>query len=305
MGQTILVTGASGFIGRRLVQRLAEGGTRVLAAYRRTLPDASPPGVEAWQVDLTAPETLEPLPSPIDGVVHLAAATSVLNNMVAAERALAVNGMGTFNLLRFCVERRIPSFVFGSSLMVYGKVRSRDPIPESWPLAPINFYGTSRLVMERYAELIGQTFGLRTVGLRVSSVYGPGQHAHTVLAVFVRRALAGQDLEVFGRGEKVQDFLHVEDAVRGITCALQSSASGVFNIASGVGTPVTELAQRVSAIFSGGRARVVSRPDLPEDGNMIRLDITRARESLGYVPQYDLEAGLRAYYRELTGGPGG
>ncbi len=303
MGQTILVTGASGFIGKRLVQQLAEGGTRVLAAYHRTLPDASPPGVEVWQVDLTSPQTLEPLPSPIDGVVHLAAATSVQNSMVAAERCLAVNGMGTFNLLRFCVERRIPSFVFGSSLMVYGKVRSRDPIPESWPLAPINFYGTSRLLMERYAGLIGQAFGLRTVGLRVSSVYGPGQHPHTVLAVFVRRALAGLDLEVFGRGEKVQDFLYVEDAIGGIICALRSSASGVFNIASGVGTPVTELAHRVSAIFSGGRARVVPRPDVPEDGNIICLDIARAREALGYVPEYGLEAGLRAYSRELMGQP--
>ncbi len=303
MGETILVTGAAGFIGRRLIRGLAAEGVRILAAtHHAPLPEC-PSGIEVWPVDLTAPESLGPFPGPIDGVVHLAAAVSVENTLEAAEQCLEVNGMGTMNLLRFCVERGIPSFIFSSSVAVYGTVRAQHPISESWPPAPVSFYAATKLLGERYAELMGRAFGVRTVSLRFSSVYGPGQHPHTVLPIFVRRALAGRDLEVFGRGERTQDFVYVDDAARGIMCALRSDASGVFHIGSGEGTSMAELAGRVSAIFSGGRARVLPRPDLPEEATTICLDITRAREALGYSPRYGLEAGLRAYSRELMGPP--
>ncbi|MBI1893463.1 MAG: NAD-dependent epimerase/dehydratase family protein [Candidatus Rokubacteria bacterium] len=303
MGETILVTGAAGFIGRRLIRRLAGEGVRVLAAtHRAPLPEC-PSGVEVWPVDLTAPGSLGPLPASIDGVVHLAAAISVEQSLEAAEQCLEVNGMGTMNLLRFCVERGIPSFIFSSSVAVYGTVRAEHPISESWPPAPVSFYAATKLLGERYTELMGRAFGVRTMSLRFSSVYGPGQHPDTVLAIFVRRALAGQDLEVFGRGERTQDFLYVDDAVGGIIQALRSSASGVFHIGSGLGTSVGTLARCVSDIFSEGRARVVSRPDRADDGAMICLDIARAREAFGYVPRHAGEAGLRAYSRELRGHP--
>ena len=305
MADTVLVTGAAGFIGRHLIRRLAAEGTHVLGTTHRSRVPEGLPGVESWPVDLTAPETLEPLPAAIDGVVHLAAATSVESTLEAAERCLAVNGGGTLNLLRFCVERKIPSFVFGSSIAVYGGVRAPDAIPETWPVAPHSFYGATKLLGERYAELMGKTFGLRTVRLRFSSVYGVGQHPHTVLAIFVRRALAGQDLEVFGPGERTQDFLYVDDAVAGILGALRSGASGVFHIGSGEGTTMRELARSVSRVLSGGRARVVFRPDSPEEPMAIRLDIRRAREALGYAPRYGLEAGLQAYHRKLAEGPRG
>ncbi len=295
----ILVTGAAGFIGRYLVARLAADGYEVLAAANERRPSEG--SIAHVALDLTRPEGLRALPGSISAVVHLAAATDVSNTPEAAAQCLAVNGGGTLALLEFCRERGIRNFVYTSSILVYGEVRSPIPITEAYPTRPTTFYGASKLLAEHYIWVYSQTFGLRGVILRLASVYGPGQHPGTVLAIFVRRALAGEPLEVFGSGTKVQDFVYIEDVVEAIRLALRGTASGVYHVGSGEGTNVVDLAKQVSEIFSGGRALVVRRPDLPGEETTLCLDISKARRDLGYRPR-SLAEGLLAYRRALAGG---
>lgn len=270
----ILVTGAAGFLGRAVVGLLdAHAGTVIGVGGR----------VDG---DLTEFKTWARLPDDVTNVVHLAAVLPP-----APDKAFAVNPAMCGHLARRASGwSHLRSIVLASSISVYDP--GAEEFSEDSPVRPPTAYGRSKLESERIVEAIP----VRSVALRFSSIYGSGQEPHTVLPTFVRRALDGVPLSVYGDGSRTQDFVHVEDAARAVALALASEASGAVNIGSGFGVSMVELARTVVRIFGG---RVELDPGRKETAPSVRVCVDRARALLGFSPMFDLERGLSQYREAL------
>lgn len=284
-----LVTGASGHVGGAVVERLATAGHEVVALGRR--PPLVPGASQVLITDLARPDALEELAAEgrCDAVVHAAAAISADPH----EPAIGlVNCLATQQLLRQAEEWSCRRFVFLSSVQVVGRPRLLS-VDEDHPLDPPTAYHASKLFGERLVELAGRR-GLGTASLRISSPAGPGTPDGRILSVFVRRALAGEPLEVMGEGTRRQDYVDVRDVADAVASALDSETTGVFNVASGTPVSNLELARRcIAALGSTSQVCLGGRPD-PEDGVVWQISVERAGRALGYAPTRSLEDSLRA-----------
>ncbi len=281
----VAVTGASGFIGSHLVAALAAAGEHVIALSRRRPAVA----VEWHAVDVCSAEARRHVAS-ADAIVHLAALSDA--SLSRSEPLLygRVNVAGTANLLE-AARQSGAFFVLASSQRVYRS--SALPLAEDAPLAPSDPYGYSKLLAELWLRMYREVYGLPAVALRFFSVYGPGQQlpggTSGVVSILLHRALVGEDLWVDGR--KRRDFTYVEDVVRGIRAALllRERCRVAYNIATGQGTTLAELARLILALTQSP-SRLVVRED--EAGDDLVADVTLARKELGYAPQIGLRDGL-------------
>ncbi len=299
--ETILLTGASGFIGSRLARALLDAGKKLILISKS---GAIPPGLKknfrAFKVDIRNKAALKKLPGPIDAVFHTAIhSPQKLEVDSDARLCIETNGLGTLNLLEFCRERGIPRFIYSTSIGVYGTL-PKPPMDEAAAIIPASPYGMGKRMGELFCERFHERFGLQHFILRYSSVYGVGQRPDTVLPIFIDRARKGLDLTVFGAGKKKQDFIYVDDVVQANLLALKSNHPGYYQIGSGVGTSMPALARAVRAVFSGGRKiKIVRNASIPEEESRIWLDISKAKKLLRYRPRYDLTTGLKEYLNKL------
>ena len=283
----IVVTGASGFIGRHVVPALREAGAYVVGLSNgRPVPQA-----DEWHVcDVCGDEARERVAG-ADVIVHLAGLSDA--SLSAREPLLygRVNALGTLNLLEGA-RRSGAFFVLASSQRVYepGQV----PLAEEAPKRPGEPYGYSKVIAEQWLGMYRQVYRLPGVALRFFSVYGPGQArpggTSGVAAIFLHRALAGE--EIWVDGEKRADLTFVSDVARGIVLAIENRAScgPVYNVATGMGTPLRALAQ-LAVELTGSRSSIVVRPSVGPAGNLV-ADISKARRDLGYEPAVGLREGL-------------
>ncbi len=299
-----LVLGGSGFIGRHLALALLRRGETVVVADRhppRALPaamlPAAAPRAAFVALDLATAD-LAALLQDGDVVHHCAWSTipKTANDDPLAD--LDTNLRGTLRLLDALAARAGTRLVFASSGgTVYGRLRE-TPVREDHPLDPITAYGVSKLAAEKYIGFYRASRGLDARIARISNPYGIGQdpwRKQGAASVFLHRALAGQPIEVWGDGSVVRDYLHVADLTAGLLALADApaTASGpaVFNLGSGEGVSIDRLLaalgarlQRALAVdYLGARAF-----DVPVNV----LDISRAREHLGWSPRLDLAAGL-------------
>jgi nucleoside-diphosphate-sugar epimerase len=264
---TVLVTGATGFIGRHL-----------------RLPDVLTP-----RLDLSRPLDTSVLPDRVDAVVHLAQSRHYREFPERADDVVAVNVHATAALADYARRAGASHFVFASTGGVYGF--NARPAHEDDPVAPIGFYQASKYAAEvllaPYAEY------LTTVILRPFFVYGAGQRGMLVPSL-ARRVLDGEP--VTGPGPRMNP-IHVDDAVRAIEAALQVEEPAVVNIAGSEEATVADLAHRLAAA-AGVQARV--EPTEAPSGDLV-ADTTRMRELLGVTPEVGLAEGLRGVIDELRG----
>jgi UDP-glucose 4-epimerase len=299
----IAVTGASGHLGQWVVSRLLARGHEVVCVSRR--PAGSPsidplrwaPGVRTLACDLADPETPAMIRrelSGVQGVAHLAAFVpedTAANTASDAVSTLRTNVVGTVGLLEgLSGLEGITSLVYASTFEVYGAPVA-DRISEDHPTDPLGYYGASKLAAEKYVALFGSDRGVACCTLRLPGVYGPGDTLRRSVGNFVRAASAGDPIVVHGDGSDRRDFITAEEAAVAIDLALQSGASGVVNVGSGHGYSIMEIAETVSRVAGGSPIqrgeRVKPRVDYV-------LDVTRAREQLGWEPAGRLEDGIRA-----------
>jgi UDP-glucose 4-epimerase len=294
-----LITGAAGFLGSTLANRLAREGHQVrgLDDLSTGDPQALSPDVLFTRGDVNDRPKLWTLLQDVDCVYHLAARVSVPESILYPREYNAVNVGGTVSLMEAMRDVGVRRVVFISSGAVYGD-QGQQPLSEKAHPNPRSPYAVSKLAAEYYVRTIGDLWGIETVGLRVFNAYGPGQHlpaSHPpVIANFLRQAVRGGTLVVHSEGNQTRDYVFVDDVVRGMLAAATAPGinHGAINIGSGVETSVKELVRLVLET-ANSKAEVIYNPRTDPGVSRMCADLALARERLGYQPRYPLAEGLR------------
>lgn len=311
-----LITGGCGFLGTALIRRLVEqgghsirvvdnltNGTRsdlgLVSAFREVAPSdmlEAPKGIELVVGDILDAGLALRAAAGCDVVVHFAANTGVAPSVADPRADMQANVCGTFNYLEAARTCRVPRFVFASSGAPAGEVE--PPIHEEMAPHPVSPYGASKLAGEGYCSAYFRTFGVETVALRFGNVYGPGSsRKSSVVAKFIRRALAGEVLEIYGDGSQTRDFIYVEDLIDAVLLAATVPGIGgeIFQIATSRETTVDEIATRIaSSLEQAGVSgvRVANAASRLGDVKRNFSDTSKAKARLGWQATMDLAAGI-------------
>ena len=313
---SILITGAAGFIGSHLVERLLSDGHTVLgvdnfdpyydpALKRANLAAASENGrFELREGDIRDRKFLREVfgVRPLDAVVHLAARAGVRASVEDPVLCTEVNVTGTVSLLDRCVENNVTRIIFGSSSSVYGNA-DEVPCAESAPVdSPLSPYAATKQAGELLCHTYSYLYGLRAICLRFFTVYGPRQRPEMAIHKFTRLMLEDKPIPVYGDGTALRDFTFIDDIMDGTAAALDNvlldrSGGGrwdAFNLGSASPVQLRELIELLSEM-TGKDANPDYRPALKADVVRTYADISRAKEVLCYRPKVSLSEGLRRF----------
>ncbi len=294
-----LITGGAGFIGTALANTLvaAEHDVRVLDDLSAGDPTRLDSRVLFTRGDVRNVPTLWTQLQDVECVVHLAARVLVQESVLYPQEYNDVNVGGTVALLTAVRDVGVPRVVLASSAAVYGN-QPRQPVHEALSPHPLSPYAVTKVAAEHYVTTLGQLYGCETVVLRIFNAYGPGQRvppAHApVVPLFLRRALGGGSLVIFGDGRQTRDLVYIDDVVRAMAAAATTPDlhGRIINVGSGVETSVNDLVRYVAAVTN-------KTPDViyneVQHGGVQRLvaDLTLAGQLLGYAPRVMLVDGLR------------
>ena len=311
----ILITGGCGFIGTSLIAALLKGGCTQPIRVLDSLVTGSPQDL----AEVTDFETLtvDKLPGAtrqvvlVEGeirdatltqqvaegastIVHLAANTGVGPSVEDPRLDMECNVVGTFNMLEAARQHEVKKFVYASSGAPAGDVE--PPIHEELPPHPVSPYGSSKLAGEGYCSSYNKTFGIDTICLRFGNVYGPrSKNKASVVAKFIKQALAGETCAIYGDGTQTRDFIYIADLIRAIQAAMEAPVGGeTFQIATGRERTVGEVAELIgSNLEAHGKSMKITH-EAKRLGDVMRnySDTTKARTMLGWKPQMDIDDGI-------------
>ncbi|MBN2537064.1 NAD-dependent epimerase/dehydratase family protein [candidate division WOR-3 bacterium] len=284
----IALVGGSGFIGSWIVREL--GRAHSFLVIDRQPPPADLAGTDFLRAELPGDDISGAL-ADLDGLVLLAGRrtgrdrTSETFADYLPSLAIAAR---TFEACRAAGVRNVVSL---SSIAVYGPANPRPWCEDQLP-APVTLYGAMKAAVETLAGLYSREHGLAIKSLRVAQVVGPGEREGFMLATFIRRARAGERLEVWGEGAGRREYVYVRDVARAIGAALdRPDATGLFNIGTGASTSHRELAETVNEVFDN-RGNLELLPDRPGDRSVQLMDVARAGATLGWRARWDLRSAL-------------
>jgi UDP-glucose 4-epimerase len=297
----VAVTGASGFIGRHVVADLQGAGHAVTTLHRGEPLQMA--GVRHVRADVVSSD-LRPALADAQAVVHLAGNGDVQGSFARPLDSNTLNAWGTLRVLE-AARQTGAHVVLASTQRIYRP--SARPFPEDAPLEPADPYAVAKLVAEQWCGMYARQLGLPTTVVRLFTVYGPGQvgkGTSGVVGIFLERALRGAPLEV--HAEQRRDLTYIGDVAGGIRLALDrppmAGEARVYNLATGVGTSLEELAHLVRRVVGSG-SPVVSPTGRSTEGDRV-ADLSRARRELGYEPTVDVEQGVRLtaeWFKALPG----
>ena len=302
MGERVLVTGAAGFLGSHVCERLLERGNEVLGVdcftdyYERAVKEGNLTTAREWdtfelaEADL-ADNGVATLPDGVDTVFHLAAEPGVRDGRL--DMYLRRNVIATRRLLEAAAAADLRRFVYASSSSVYGNAPHQA---EDTPVAPLSPYAASKVAVERLVE----SSDLQAVGLRFFSIYGPRQRPDMAFHRFIERCLAGEPIELIGDGRQVRDFTYVADAVDATLAAAERGRPGaIYNV--GGGHPV-ELRDAIALIAElvGGPVTIERRAFVAGESRRTACDGTLALRELGFAPDTSLGAGIARQFDHMA-----
>lgn len=307
MAKKVLITGGGGFIGTALAKNLASKGLEVRlfdVDFSRHLELCKKlgdyPKVERIRGSVLDATAVCNAVKGCDYVAHLAAMLGVKNTEAKRLECLNINILGTINVLEACVKEKVEKILLSSSSEVFGEV-SGPPVTEDSPKNPVSVYGVTKLAGEEYVRAYTERYGLKHAIVRFFSVYGPGQVAQFVMPRFIKNVLENKAPMVYGDGSQIRSFCFVEDAVQGAVKALllEAGDNQTFNIGNNK-EPITvkDLAYKVIEI-SGKTLEpeyiAFEESDRRAEREIQRrvLSIDKARNVLGYEPQFSLDQGIK------------
>jgi UDP-glucose 4-epimerase len=294
-----LITGAAGFIGSALANRLASEGHVVWGMDDLSAGDPKKlsESVKFVRGDVNDRSKLWTLLQEVDCVYHLAARVSVPESVLYPREYNQVNVSGTVTLMEAMRDVGVSRVILASSGTVYGN-QPVQPVSEVAVPNPRSPYAVSKLAAEYYVKSIGSLWGIETVCLRIFNAYGPGQNlpgVHApVIPGFLNQAWQNGTIVIHGDGNQTRDFVYIDDVVSAMAAAATAEDvnQSILNVGSGSEISIQELVHEVLEV-TGGNPEVISNPR--NEGGLSRLcaDISAAREKLNYRPTMPLAEGLK------------
>ena len=309
----ILVTGANGFIGRYLVDRLHRDGREVVAIgtsaevedYYNNI------GIKYIKVDIRNEEDFAKI-GPVDAVVHLAGLLSIDAEGWTPKDYFLTNALGTYNIMEYCRKQKVGTVVFSMTHSDMNKAKEvviTDSTPQQYggiretgsPLP----YIISKIAAMNIINTYAAECGIRQVIMRLPGIRGFGSQDtlhDCVFHQFIEKAESGRPIEIWGKHETKRDFVYVKDVVQAIEKALDNeNARGTYNIGSGEGLTILDEAEAIIDVFSdpNNQSKIVFRPDIPElRTRSFIFDYSKAEKDFGYRPSYTYHAGLIDFKKE-------
>lgn len=315
-----LITGGCGFIGRNLIRSLLEDGNHAIRVidnlsvgskedlnrvckYIESSPETvSVSHLPAQGVELVVGDILDErlamdVAGNMDIIVHLAANTGVAPSVENPRMDCVTNVLGTLNYLEAARQKNVSRFIFASSGAPAGECE--PPIHEELPPHPVSPYGASKLAGEGYCSAYAKTYGIDTVALRFSNVYGQlSTKKDSVVAKFIKLALEDRPLEIFGDGTQTRDFIHIDDLIRAVRLAgsVEGIGGETFQIATAHETSIDEIVQLLTRLFKQlpDKRNITVRYSASRQGDVKRnfSDTSKAASMLGWRPEISLYDGL-------------
>lgn len=296
----IVVTGAAGFVGRNLVDELADTDHEVLAC------DVEPASFEAdnvtfQELDVTDEASVDDALADIDAVAHLAA--HQLNDSTDHPRLNAeINVMGTLNILEAARAHDLEKVFFSSASSLVGDVET-VPVPEDHPATPKSPYGVAKHAIEEYLEVYHELYDLDYLVFRFFNVYGPYQYPDSGALVPVVLSRLSNDLGVFvtGDGQQTRDFIYVRDITDLIVDGLESEVTNeVVNMGRGTGTAILDAIHEMAHVV-GVEPEIECRPERPDEIDDFYADMSKCERLFGRRPDTSFRDGLELTYDWLKG----
>lgn len=316
MSLNVLITGGAGFIGSSLAHALVKQGAKV------TVLDAMLPlyggnefnlegirdQVEFVTGDIRDEELVKKLVVGKDFIYNFAAQVSYIDSKDQPFLDLDINGRGHLILLE-TVRQHAPQakVFFSSSRLVYGKILTL-PVTETHPTDPLSMYGIHKLLGEKYYRYYADTFGLHTVSVRIPNPYGPRQqmkhNKYSIVGWFIRQAMEGKKITIFGDGSQERDYLYVDDIVEAFLQLSEKGEKGeVYNVGTDERIRFVDMVDAVIASVGSGQKEHVPWPqnyEKNETGNYV-ADTSKLEKLTGWKPQTKLAEGIAKtveYYKK-------
>lgn len=306
-GRAVLVLGGLGFIGLNLSRRLVTAGARLTVATRRRSVHAQEArelessGARLVEADLRDAEAMCRVVQRQEVLFNLAGRSGAVRSVDDPFTDLDVNCRGALVLLE-ALRAMNPQarHVFLGSRLEYGRVGA-EKVGEDHQTDPLCAHAVHKLMVEKYLSMYARLFGLPSVVARVTNPYGPGQPykrtAYGVVNRMIHLALAGETMTIYGDGRQRRDYIFIEDVVDALLglAACTVSDGSAYNVGTGIGTPIIEMARAIVAAAGGGQIELVSWPPLAEQietGDFV-ADIARIKRDIGWAPVVPLDEGLR------------
>jgi UDP-glucose 4-epimerase len=303
----VVITGGAGFIGSHLARRLAmQNHCTVIddlstGRMQNIAEDIAEQRLEFIQGTILDLELLKRIFKDADYVFHQAAMVSVPRSIENPLACSLVNVTGTLNVLVAARDNRVAKVAYASSSSVYGDTPDLPRREHAKP-SPLSPYAVSKLAGELYCRVFSSVFGLATVCLRYFNVYGPRQDPDSqyaaVIPRFIKRVLNGEAPIIFGDGAQTRDFTFVEDVVEANLLAMDSSATGVFNIGTGKSISISDLANVIMDIAGRSFAPICQEKRAGDVEHSV-ADISNA-STFGYKPKYNIREGITEILRQTT-----
>ncbi len=298
----IVILGAAGFIGTNLIIELAKNKENEITVvdrdrlYFKTIEDLKISNLRVVESDLSMDTDYESLVVGQDLVYHLISTTVPTTSNQHISEELKANVILSANLFEACVKQCVKKVAFISSGgTVYGK-ESKCPLNEKTPTNPITSYGIQKISIEKLLYLYNYMYGLDYRIIRLSNPYGPYQRPNGVLGAvttFTYKALKGEEIQVYGDGSVVRDFIYIDDAIRGIQKIVNGDdRHHTFNLGCGYGTSIKRVLQTIEKALNikiNVKYTDARKVDVPVN----YLDIKRYETAYGSLNPISLEEGIR------------